>query len=77
MSPRKLPPTPKYLCERLRMVRRRLALDTARLANKAGCHPEIIAGIESGVITKPLNINRIAAALGVSPIWLQFGEPWA
>lgn len=64
------------LGERLRHARLRRSLSQTELAERSGVSPITIARIESGVRKEPhpRTIRKLAAALGVDPAWLLFGE---
>lgn len=63
------------LAERLQNRRIELGLSQDELATKLGVSQQSIGKIESGKTLNPRNLKAIAFALGVSPQWLQFGEP--
>jgi transcriptional regulator with XRE-family HTH domain len=65
------------LHERMRAVRKELGWDIEKLAEIIGCSAQQLYFIESGVIPRPREIDRIAAGLNVNPAWLQFGSYWA
>jgi transcriptional regulator with XRE-family HTH domain len=68
---------PKYIGARLRIARREKNLTQDQLGAQSGDSQAVIQKIENGNSIRPRNIMALAAALGVNPAWLQFGEPYA
>lgn len=63
---------------RLSAVRCRLGLAAAHLGLAAGLHDTTVGALEDGKSLPKLDtVERIAAALGVTPCWLAFGEEGA
>jgi transcriptional regulator with XRE-family HTH domain len=62
--------------ERLKQARDRLVLTQKELADRAGVEVMVVSRIERGAVTKPYpsTVRKLAAALGVSPAWLRFGD---
>jgi len=61
------------LADRVRHVRHERELTQRELADLADVSQQAINEIEQGNIARPRKIEKIAAALGVTPAWLQFG----
>lgn len=63
---------------RLSVARCRLGLAAAHLGLAAGLHDTTVGALEDGKsIPKLDTVEKIAAALGVTPCWLAFGEQGA
>jgi transcriptional regulator with XRE-family HTH domain len=62
------------LADRLKMVRERLGLSQADLADQVGISPGAIGNLEAGTRKTSRSLLQISRALGVRPQWLQFGE---
>ncbi len=62
------------LADRVRHVRHERKLTQRELADLADVSQQAINEIEQGNIARPRKIEKIAAVLGVSPAWLQFGN---
>lgn len=63
----------KTLGERLRAARDAKQISQQELARRAGVSPGAIGNLEAGSRKSPRNLLAIAAALGVSPHWLETG----
>jgi len=61
------------LGERLKHSREALGISQAELARKAGMTQGSIGNLETGTRKSAKNILVIAHALGVDPMWLQYG----
>jgi len=64
------------LAARLVWARERLKLTQMQLETKCGVSRDAIQKIESGITLRPRRIGDLAAALDVSPAWLQFGAEY-
>lgn len=62
------------LGERIKQARIKAKLNQEQLAEKLGMTQQSLSGIESGKHKQPRNLESIAKALGVSLLWLQFGD---
>jgi transcriptional regulator with XRE-family HTH domain len=70
-------PSPQEIGERLLIRRRRRALSQQELADRAGVSKLTVGRIERAEFTgvpQGSTTRKIAAALGVSPEWLLFGD---
>lgn len=70
------------LPSRLRSLDAQTELSWAALSESSGVNAGGIALVAKGrVVPRPETVERLACALGVSPVWLAFGEegeePWA
>lgn len=65
---------PSSLGERLRCKRREKGWTQEQLAARANTNQAVIQKIENGRSLRPRRIDEIAAALGVNPSWLMFGD---
>ena len=61
------------LSVRLKQSREALGISQAELAKKAGVSQSTIGNLESGSRKSPKYVLAIATALGVDPMWLQYG----
>ena len=68
-------PTLPTLAERVKWARKKKRWRQEDLADAVGASRAQIQKIETGVITRPRNMEALAEALDVSPIWLQHGDP--
>ena len=59
----------------MKQAREAAGLTQPQLAKKAGVSPGTIGNIESGTRKQPRELLAIAAALRVTPTWLQSGTP--
>ncbi|MVT38622.1 helix-turn-helix domain-containing protein [Acidovorax citrulli] len=64
----------KTIAERLRAARERAGLTQPALAQRANVSQGTIGNIESGLRKRPRDLLAIAAALHVSPLWLETGQ---
>ena len=64
---------PDSLGDRVRLRREELKLTQTQLADLAGTRQQTIQKIEVGIIKRPRNLNKLAAALQKKPAWVQFG----
>ena len=62
---------------RIRETRISKGLTQGRLGELAGTNQVVIQKIENGKVWNPPVVAELASALGVSPAWLQWGEPFA
>lgn len=62
------------ISSRLKQSREALGLSQAELAKKAGVSQSTIGNLESGTRKSPKYVLTIATALGVDPMWLQYGS---
>lgn len=62
------------LAQRLKLARQQRKLSQIQLAEASGMKQGDISKIETGRIQQTTGIARLAAALGVSPLWLEMGE---
>lgn len=62
------------IAERMKEARERAGLSQPALAERAGVSQGTIGNIESGIRKRPRELLAIAAALGVSPEWLENGK---
>jgi len=65
---------PETLGERLRRKREACGWSQAQLAAKVGSSQAVIQKIETGKTLRPRNLEALAEALVVSPVWLMFGD---
>ena len=63
------------IADRMKQAREAAGLTQPQLAKKAGVSPGTIGNIESGTRKQPRELLAIAAALRVTPTWLQSGTP--
>ena len=61
------------IADRMKQAREAAGLTQPQLAKKAGVSPGTIGNIESGTRKQPRELLAIAAALRVTPTWLQSG----
>lgn len=64
----------KTIAERMRAARERAGLTQPALAQRANVSQGTIGNIESGLRKRPRDLLAIAAALHVSPLWLETGQ---
>jgi transcriptional regulator with XRE-family HTH domain len=60
--------------DRLKQAREALGLSQGDVAGKAGVSQGTIGNLESGLRKNPRELLAIAAAVGVSPVWLKTGK---
>jgi len=63
------------IATRLKAARLGKGWSQAQLADEAGVSQSAIGNIESGQRKRPRDVVSIAAALGVTPEWLETGKP--
>ena len=64
---------PRTLGERIRYLRKSLALTQTELAKQSGVTQPLISDLEAGNVQTSGHTPSIAAALGVDPLWLKTG----
>ncbi|MBA3491162.1 MAG: helix-turn-helix transcriptional regulator [Rubrobacteraceae bacterium] len=69
-------PQTEELCDRLRKTRKRRILTLQELSDMSGVHWTTISRAETNreYQPHPSTLRKLAAALGVTPEYLQFGE---
>lgn len=61
------------MADRVRTIRTQLGMNQTELANASGVSQQAISMIERGLSKGTKHVLALAAALGVSPDWLQSG----
>ena len=62
---------------RLWKARTALRLTRAELGKLSGYGQAVIQNIEDGVFWNPNVVSELAVSMGLTPAWLQWGEPFA
>lgn len=62
---------------RLREARAARGLTQAELGKLAGFSQTVVQQIEDGTLWHPNVVSELAVAMGITPAWLQWGEPFS
>jgi len=62
---------------RLREARTDRGLTQAELGKLAGFDQAVVKNVEDGVLWHPSVVSELAVAMGLTPVWIQWGEPFA
>ena len=62
---------------RLREARAARGLTQAELGKLAGFDQAVVRDVEDGVLWHPNVVSELAVAMGLTPAWLQWGEPFS
>jgi len=62
---------------RLREARAARDLTQAELGKLAGFSQAVVQQIEDGTLWHPNIVSELAVAMGITPAWLQWGEPFS
>ena len=62
---------------RLREARTARGLTQAELGKLAGFDQAVVQNVEDGVLWHPSVVSELAVAMGLTPAWVQWGEPFA